>query len=204
MFRRNLQCVIFSGIIVVPALVFAQPPGRGGAPGGMRGGPPTEMILQLFQRADANKDGSVTKAELTAAMKSQARGRRQGQGGPPPQQGSRRGGNRGPAGPPREGNGPDRPRPGQAEHGHQGPPPQPGQVLPEPVAKSLNLDKQQTQQLKALQADVDKRLAAILTDKQKEQLKNARPPHGPSHGEGKRGERSAGRPQRAERPDRPE
>ena len=67
MFHRNLQCVIFSGIIMVPGVLFAQPPGRGGPPGGPqggpRGGPPTEMILQLFQQADTNEDGSVTRAE---------------------------------------------------------------------------------------------------------------------------------------------
>jgi len=140
------------------------------------------MILQVFQLADANRDGSVTRAELTTVMQNLARGERRGRGGPPPQQGNET----------------DQPRPGNGEQGHHGPPPQPGQVLPEPIAESLNLNERQTRQLAALQADVDKRLASILTNEQKEQLQNARPPHGPDHVEGEPGERPAGRPQRPE------
>ncbi|QDT03993.1 hypothetical protein K227x_23790 [Rubripirellula lacrimiformis] len=83
MIRPTVQCVIFSGIIMVPGFLFAQPPGRGGPPAGMRGGPPPEMILQLFQQADANNDGSVTRAELTAAMQNPPRGGRPDRGGPP-------------------------------------------------------------------------------------------------------------------------
>ncbi|NND97622.1 MAG: EF-hand domain-containing protein [Pirellulaceae bacterium] len=188
MFHRSIQLVIFSGIIAVPGLLFAQPPGRGGPQGGMRGGPPTEMILQLFQQADTNNDGSVSRAELTAAMQNQARGDRPERGGPP--QGERRG-RGGP--PPHEG--------GERAHGQHGPPPQPGQVLPEQVADSLNLDVRQKRQLAALQADVDKRLAAILTDEQKAQLQNARPAHGPGHVDGEQGDRPAGRPQRPQRPE---
>jgi hypothetical protein len=177
MFHRNLQCVIFSAIIMGSGLLLAQPPGRGG--------PPAEMILQLFQLADANRDGSVTRAELTTAMQNLAQGDRRGPGGPPPQQVNQA----------------DQPRPGNAEQGHHGPPPQPGQVLPEPIAASLNLNDRQTRQLAALQADVDKRLAAILTDEQKEQLQNARPSHGPGHVEGEQGERPDGLPQRPQRPE---
>ena len=81
------------------------------------------------------------------------------------------------------------------QHGQHGPSPQPGQVLPEPIAESLNLSVRQTRQLAALQAEVDKRLVAILTDEQKEQVQNARPANGPGHvGD----ERPAGRPQRPE------
>ncbi|WP_286177861.1 EF-hand domain-containing protein [Stieleria mannarensis] len=198
MIRRSVQCAVFSGIILVPGLLFAQPPGRGGQQGGMRGGPPTEMIFQLFQQADSNGDGSVTRAELTTAMQTMARGDRRGRGGPPPQ-GMQPGigqpqpllGAGGP--PPRAG--------GEGEPGgHPGPPPQPGQVLPEPIAASLNLTDRQSRQLAALQADVDKRLAAILTDEQEAQLQQAGPAHGqalgPGPGEGQLGERRGGRPER--------
>jgi len=121
MLHRNLQYVIFSGMIMGSGLLFAQPPGRGGPPGG----PPAEMILQLFQLADANRDGSVTSAELTTTMQNLAGGERRGPGGPPPQQGNQA----------------DHPRPGNGEQGHHGPPPRPGQVLPEPIAASLNLNE---------------------------------------------------------------
>lgn len=188
MFRRSIQCAICSGIVMVPSLLFAQPPGRGGPQGGRRGGPPTEMILQLFQRADTNNDGSVTRAELTTAMQNMVRGDRRGGGTPPPRLGNQRGGP-----PPLEGG------EGEHPHGHHGPPPEPGQVLPEPIAESLNLSDRQLRELATLQSDVDKRLAAILTDEQQERLKNARPPHGPDHVEGEQGERPAGRPDRPQR-----
>lgn len=201
MFRRNLQCVIFSGIIMGPGVLFAQPPGRGGPPGGphggMRGGPPPEMILEIFQQADADGDGSATKAELTAAMQKMARGDRQGRRGLPPRQGNPPGEQLGPGGPPLHERGE-----GEHVHDHLGPPPQPGQVLPESIAESLNLSERQASQLAALQADVDKRLAAILTDEQKEQLENTRPPHGPpGHLEVEQGGQPASRPQRPRRPE---
>ncbi|WP_436716899.1 EF-hand domain-containing protein [Roseiconus lacunae] len=183
MFRRTLQCAVFSGAIAVPGLLFAQPPGRGGPQGGMHGGPPTEMILQLFQQADANGDGSVTKAELTTALQSQtqSRGNRFGRMAPPSQDGPN-GQFRRPEGPPPNGPPPidgetilsqDAHQPGR--HG----PPQPGQIIPEPMIAALTLDVRQQRQLDGLQAIVDKRLASILTADQMEQLKNHRPPHGP-------------------------
>ncbi len=183
MFQRNLQCVIFSGILMGSGLLFAQPPGLGGPPEG----PPREVILRIFQQADSNRDGSITRAELTTALQNQARGNRRERGGAPPQQEN-------------QADHPRRERGEQGEHGHHGPP-QPGQVLPEPVAESLDLNEKQTRQLAALQADVDKRLEAILTDEQKEQLKNARPPHGPGQFKGEKGEQPGGRPQRPQRPE---
>ncbi|EQB31998.1 EF-hand domain-containing protein [Sphingobium ummariense] len=50
---------LFVGGLAASHLAFAQPEGPGGARG-MRGGP---MMM-----ADANKDGTITKAELTAAL----------------------------------------------------------------------------------------------------------------------------------------
>ena len=168
---NRLFPAVIIGILLSPTLLFAQPPGRGGAP-------PTDMIVQVFTQADANSDGVVTRAELTAVLQNQGRGNQRGRGGPPPQ-----GDNFGQAD--RQAN----QRPPQGNRGDHGPPPQPGQVLPENVTESLNLTAKQTRMLKILQADVDKRLAAILTDEQEEQLKNAHPPHGPDEG-------GEGRPQR--------
>ncbi len=123
------------------------------------------MILELFQQADANNDGCVTKSELTAAMQGQGRGNQRGTRPPArPQQnnpGNIPGGNPNADGP------------------QHGPPPQPGQILPEPVIESLSLTENQTKQLAVLQATVYKRLARILTDEQQEQLANTRPPERP-------------------------
>ena len=167
--------VVAGGIAACPSFLFAQPPGRGGPPGMQ--GPPTEMIIQLFTQADANRDGVVTKAELSTALRNQSSGNRRGQMGPPPQ-----GDNFMPAnqkinqGPPA---------------GDHGSPPQPGQVLPDPVAQSLNLTVKQTRKLEVLQREVDKRLASILTAEQEEQLKNFKPPQRPEGGNNENG-----RPQR--------
>ncbi len=195
MFRRGIQFAILSGVIAGPGLLFAQPPGRGGPPGGPAGGPPREMILELFKQADTNKDGSVTKEELTAAMQKHARGGR-------PEHGDRlRRGNQqgerprldGP--PPREGGA------GELPHGHHGAPPKPGEVLPQPIVESLHLNDKQARQLAELQKEVDRRLALILTDEQQKQLKDAHPPHGRGHEERRAGERPEGRPQRPQRPE---
>lgn len=48
MLRRHLQYAMLSGTVLVPGVLFAQPPGGGppgGPQGGTRGGPPMEMIL---------------------------------------------------------------------------------------------------------------------------------------------------------------
>ncbi|MDA8745509.1 EF-hand domain-containing protein [Rubripirellula amarantea] len=182
--RYYLPLFVVCGLLATPVLVSAQPPGRGGPPGaGGRGGSPLEMISELFDRADTDQDGQLTKTELQAAMQSQQGGRRQRPGGPPPNE----------AQADQWGN-PQGPRGGE-EHG---PPPRPGQVLPDFVSESLNLTTKQTRQLAALQTEVDKRLAAILTDEQQQQLLNQRPPH--EHGDGEHphggGDREVGRPQR--------
>ncbi|TWU48093.1 EF-hand domain-containing protein [Rubripirellula reticaptiva] len=187
--NRTFQSIVIAfGIALIPNLMFpgvlsAQPPGRGGPPGmNGRGGPPMEMIIQLFEQADANRDGSVTKAELTAVLQGQGSGNNQmGRGGPPPQGGNFGQANQQVGNQPPQGGAP------------QGPPPKPGQVLPDPVVQSLNLNDRQTRMLAALQSDVDKRLAGILTDEQEEQLQNAQPPHGPDHADAAAGN---GRPQR--------
>lgn len=221
--KRAVQFSAVAGLLLCPTLLFAQPPGRGGPPGMHGGGPPPEMIIELFTKADANSDGSVTRAELMAVLQNGGPDARRGRGGPPPGredfqrgQGQRPEADQGPRAR-RDERGRDGDRGGrgeQAGHGEQarhaergprgdqgrpqGPPPKPGQVMPEPVAQSLNLNNEQTQQLTALQADVDKRLADILTDEQQEQMKNDRPPHGPDHAGRGEGNQRPNRPQRPE------
>jgi Spy/CpxP family protein refolding chaperone len=52
-----------------------------------------------------------------------------------------------------------------------GGPPQPGQIMPAPLQDQLRLTAEQKKELEALQTEVDARLAKILTDEQKKQLK---------------------------------
>lgn len=65
MIRRFFTTVavgsLFVGGLAASHLAFAQPGADGAGPGGPRGG-------GLMMMADANKDGSLTKAELTAAL----------------------------------------------------------------------------------------------------------------------------------------
>ncbi|MFG0288288.1 MAG: EF-hand domain-containing protein [Rhodopirellula sp. JB044] len=269
MVSRKIQCAVVAGVMCVPSLLVAQPPGGGGPQGGprggmhgemhpgMRGGPPNEMIMQLFDHADADGDGSVTKEDLIKAMETmgpggersrEAHGRdgqgrmeqgrmeqgrmrpgeygarehgpgRHGQGdfGPPH-------GERGPGGPPHgehgfEGHGrqggPGGPPPhegGDGGHGPHGAPPEPGQIVPDPIANTLELSDKQQADLAALQADVDKRLAEIFTSEQMEQFKTAGPPqgHGPEAGQHREGgpreggKRGGGGGRGSDRPDRPQ
>jgi hypothetical protein len=109
-----------------------------------------ERLHRLFDRADADKDGSVTKAELTAlAAKEQASFRGAGGFGPPDGR---------PGGP----GGPMMARP------------RPGEILPLFLQRALNLTPEQKAQLDELQKDVDSRLAKILTDAQKKTLDQMR------------------------------
>ena len=148
-----------------------------------------ERLHRLFDRADADGDGNVTRAEVTAlaeketAARAAANSDDDGPGfGPPPG---------GPGGP---GFGPGGP-------GGPGGPPgggfRPGQVLPPFLADALELTDEQQAQLDALQKDVDGRLAKILTDEQKKTLDQMRQgpgrgPGGPGFGPGGRGGRGGG------------
>ena len=145
-----------------------------------------ERLLRLFDQADADKDGVVTKEELMAlAAKLDAenvggerRGPRgpgdqpPGRDGPPPPRGDRE--------PPGPGNQDNPPGPGPGRFG----PPRPGQVLPAFLQDSLKLTADQKKQLDELQKDVDTRLDKILTADQKQQLKEMRPGRGPGGRDG--------------------
>ena len=122
-------------------------------------------LLRLFDRADTNNDGIVTREELVAfAAKIKAE-----EGGPE-------------AGGPDDGFGPGGPGglevlggPDPVGGGGRGPsrfgPPRPGQILPPFVRERLNLSDDQSKQIDELQKEVDEKLAKILTDEQKRQLK---------------------------------
>lgn len=98
-----------------------------------------ERLQRLFDRADADHDGTVTRKELTAMAAREPAGGRGGFG---------------PGGP--------------------GGPPRPGEVLPSFLRDRLEVTPEQSKQLEALQKDVDTRLAQILTAEQKQQLEEMR------------------------------
>ncbi len=79
--KRPLALSLVAISVSLPYIATAQPPGGGRGPGG---GSPLEMIGHVFDMADANRDGQVTKAELAAVMNKLGAGNQQGRGGPPP------------------------------------------------------------------------------------------------------------------------
>ena len=123
-------------------------------------------LQRLFDRADANHDGVVTKEELTALARKMVA-----------ENSSGRGSRRVPGGPDDGGFGPGPFRPGGDFFGgpggmDRGPrPPQPGQVLSPRSQEILSLSAAQKAKIEALQKEVDAKLAKILTDEQKNQLK---------------------------------
>lgn len=131
-----------------------------------------QRLLRMFERADADKDGIVTKEELTALavrMTEEADGPRGGFGPPsgPP-------GGRGPGG--------------------FGAPPPPGQLLPPFLQERLKLTAEQKKRLDELQKEIDNKLGKILTTEQKQQLKEMRNAFGRGGPGGSRGRGPGGPP----------
>jgi hypothetical protein len=139
-------------------------------------------LHRLFDLADANKDGVVTKEELMAlAAKLEAE---VGQGGGPGGPGGGPGG-RGPGG-----GGPGGPGGGPGGRGGRGPggPPALGQVMPEFVQDNLKLTDDQKKQIADLQKELDAKPDKILTDDQRKQYKDMKD----NPGRGGRGGRGPG------------
>jgi hypothetical protein len=181
---------LFAGLTLATFAVWAQPPG-GGRRGESAGTAESfiarlfafdanqdgklskeemtdKRLLPLFERADADHDGVVTKDELQA-LYSKESATAQAAGGPDGPGGPGRGFG-GPGGPGGFGGGPGR-----------GEPPKPGQILPPFVQEQLNLSNKQKEELAALQKEVDAKLAKILTKEQRQQLEEIgqRGPGGP-------------------------
>ena len=93
--------------------------------------------------------------------------------------------------PPRPDHGPGGPRPGGPGGRYQL-----GTVLPPFMRSQLNLTRDQEKQIAALEKEVKSRLNKILTEDQKKQLQNMRPPRGPRPG----GPRPEGPPGEGDRP----
>jgi hypothetical protein len=144
-----------------------------------------ERLHRLFDRTDVNRDGTVTKEELTILAAREPSS--DGGGGP-------RGGGPG-GGPPRGGR-------GGPMMGFR-----PGEVLPQMLQQRLNLSADQKTQLDALQKEVDARLEKILSVDQKQQLKDMRnrgpgAPGGPGGGRRPPGGPGGGPPPDGEPPPR--
>jgi hypothetical protein len=128
-------------------------------------------LHRLFDQADSNKDGVVTREELMAlAAKMDAEFGQAGPGGPGGKGGKGFGGKGGPGAPKGKG-GPGGFGPGGPGFGG---PPQPGQILPGFLQDQLNLTANQKKQLSDLQKQIDSQLDKILTDVQRQQLKDMR------------------------------
>jgi hypothetical protein len=194
--RTTIGISLICGLLVAAAFAVAQRPGGQDAPPRQSDGDdlvPRMMafdkdgdgkltraevtdarLLRLFDRADANKDGAVTKEELTTlAAKEELTDRGGGPGG------------FGPAGGGRGGFGP----PGGGPGGPMMAPMRPGEVLPGMFQQRLKLSAEQKLQVEDLQKEVDTRLAKILTSEQNAQLKEMR-----SRGPGGFGPPGRGRP----------
>jgi hypothetical protein len=148
-------------------------------------------LLRLFDRADADKDGVVTKEELTALAAHMAEDDTAG--------GGRRGGFGPPGGPPGGPGGP----PGGRGPGGFGPPPPPGQILPPFLRDRLKLTAEQKKQVDDLQKEVEGKLGKILTAEQKKQLKDMREGFGRGGPGGPRGRGPGGPPRERDGPPPP-
>lgn len=180
-FDRSI-CALFA-MVCVPSLAVGQPPGDGperqvtkqedvrdlvsrmmafdaNKDGKLMRDEITDAwLVRLHDRADADRNGSVTKEEL-ASLAEKEHSDAGGFGPPgfgPPGSGPRGGG---PGGPPGFGG---------------GPPWRPGQILPPFLIEGLNLSSEQRKQFEELQKDVDARLEKILTSDQRGMLRRIGP-----------------------------
>jgi hypothetical protein len=177
----------FALLASATAIAFAQPPRPEGRPPGGDAGNVDSFLSRLMafdankdgriqkdevgdarlrpliERADGDKDGVVTKDELTALFAKESAALGPGRGPGPGAVG-----------------GPVSPGP----RGPGGIPPQPGQVLPPFLQEALVLTEGQRKELDELQKEVDAKLAKILTEPQRQQLREMRErgPRGPGFG----------------------
>ena len=165
--RKLAGMIVIGGVLLAASFATAQRPGGGSNPGNgddlvdrmmafdknddgklSRTEVTDQRLLRLFDRADADKDGTVTKQELATLASQEPAVRRGGPGGfgPPG----------GPGGGPMMGA------------------PRPGEILPAMLQRRLNLTPVQKNEVDALQKEVDTKLDKILTKDQKAQLKQMR------------------------------
>jgi hypothetical protein len=154
-------------------------------------------LLRLFDLADVNKDGVVTREELIALAAKLEAEIGPGGGKGPKGKGPGGFGEKGGKGP---GFGDDKGPGGFGDKGPKGkgpkgPPSRPGQILPPFVQDMLNLTGDQRKELDTLQKEVDTRLGKILTEEQRIQLKEMQdkgPGKGPGFNDDKKGPKDKG------------
>jgi hypothetical protein len=134
-----------------------------------------ERLFRMFDRADVDKRGVVTREELVIMAKKVV-------ADPVNAGSSPRGDN--PGGPGRRGSPGSS---GRAGLGGTGGRPQMGQILRPSILGTLDLTESQKEELDELQKLVDERLAKILTDKQKQQIKEMSDSSPSGRGPGGRG-----------------
>jgi hypothetical protein len=141
----------------------------------------SEEQNKSLDKLQADVDAKLAKFLTEEQRKQIAQPITAGPGGPPgPNPGAPGGG--GPGGPGPGGPGPRGP----------GGPPRLGEVLPAPVVESLKLSETQAQELAALQKEVDDQVAKILTDEQKQRIKDVENGRFDRLGRGARGGRDRG------------
>ncbi len=191
--RTTTKVLLCGGLMATTALVFAQP----GRPGGNdlvtrlmafdanKDGKLTKeevtdaRLFRLFNQIDADKKGVVTKEQLEAFA---AKNEQPGAGGKGGKGGA--GGKGGFPGGPGGGGFPGGPGGGGFPGGPGGGgfgPPMIGQLLPPFLTDELKLTGDQKKKLEELQKDTDAKLDKLLTDDQRKQLKEMKE-RGPGRG----------------------
>jgi Spy/CpxP family protein refolding chaperone len=143
-----------------------------------------ERLHRLFDRADANSDGVVTREELVVLAEKFEAEAPQGGGPDGP------GGPGGPGGGPRGGPGQDgRQGPGGGDNGFH--------LVPRFIERQLNLSEDQQQQIAQLEKETKAKLERILKPDQLKMLEQSRPgmrQGGPGGGQGRPGDGGRQRP----------
>lgn len=167
---KQLSLLAFLLSALVTTSLVAQPPGGRGSLG-FGGGPfgaDPELAITHFMSFDKNRDGLLSRDELTAMLTQegtkrksgvQSRGQRGGFGGPPPGIGF-----------------------GGPTDGFS--PPVVGQIVPQFVVERLGLSKRQKTAVEKLQLMINLKLSKILSDDQLQQLRQPQP-GGPPNNQGR-------------------
>jgi Spy/CpxP family protein refolding chaperone len=177
MLKRSLPALSWTAVLTIAASTVAQPPGRGnGTPGNAPAGRTGDIQKQLGASDEEWKVIAPKLQKVIAArqvLAADLRGPDAGGFGGPVFVGGGGFGGGAFGGPGRGGrggfDGPGGGGPGG--RGGFGGPPQPGQVMPAFLQDVLGLTAEQKKQLEVLQKEVDDKLAKILTEEQKKQLK---------------------------------
>ncbi|QDT52012.1 EF hand [Caulifigura coniformis] len=210
---RLTRFVVASALALAASPASAQPgppPGGPGRPGAGSATTGVDALVERMLKFDANKDGALTRAELTDERLHALFGRADADGDGTATKGEwrelfakenaalaaaggRRGGQAGsPLAPGQVPGGPGGSGGGRSPGEFGGPPgqpggprgqrPRPGQILPPGLQDRLELTDDQRRRIDALQEIVDTQLETILTPEQRQMLNEPGPPPPPGDG----------------------